>query len=117
VLSTEYGLWNPNAERKPYDAAMGDKLPAETAAWHLDVASSIVSELWEPWERNEKARPLRPNELTVEIHAGKDYAQPLSEVLRMLGVSVELPCEGLGIGEQLAMYTSGRLSGECVANA
>lgn len=105
VLSAEYGLWNAEAGRAPYDTTMKSLSSAERAAWHLSVASSLVNELWEPWETNLMARPLRADELTVEIHAGSDYAHPLAEILRLLGVIVELPLEGLGIGQRLAWYS------------
>jgi len=117
VLSAEYGAWRPDEERKPYDETLADKTPADFAIWHAWVAYDLIHELFEPFETGEAEQPLKPCDLTVEIHAGKLYAHPLAEILGSLGVNVELPCEGLGIGEQLAMYTSGRLSGECVANA
>ena len=110
VLSAEYGLWEPNCERKPYEATMGEKSDAERAVWHTRVAYCVLHELWEPMERGERENEMRPSELTVEIHAGKDYARPLADILRSCGVTVLLPCEGLGIGEQLALYTSGRLA-------
>jgi hypothetical protein len=112
VLSAEYGLWRPEAGRKPYDATMRAKSPAERAIWHAHVAYCIVNELWEPLERGECDRELHPAELTVEIHAGRLYAHPLDDILRSLGVTVKLPCAGMGIGEQLKMYTTGSLSGK-----
>lgn len=104
VLSAEYGLWRPGSERKPYEATMGEKSPAEFAIWHASVAYCILHELWEQRETGEADGPLRPNQLTVEIHAGRSYSLPLAEILRSVGVVVELPCEGLGIGKQLAFY-------------
>ena len=107
VLSAEYGLWGPSDERKPYDETLGGKTPADFAMWHATVARQLLHQLWEPWERGELDRPLVPSELTIEIHAGKDYARPLADILLACGVNVVLPCEGLGIGQQLALYTSG----------
>ena len=119
VLSAQFGLWRSNQELSPvmgtcsevpYDVTMDDLSPADRAAWATSVAHKLVEELWEPFNRNETACPLDPGELTVEIHAGADYWHPLAEILRSVGVNVELPCEGLGIGEQLALYTSGVLA-------
>ncbi len=110
VLSAEYGVWRPDIEMRPYDATMNHKLPAEFAKWHASVASKVLDDLWEPMEDGRAAGPIRPGLLSVEIHAGANYAHPLAELLRSLGVIVSLPCEGLGIGQQLALYTSGALS-------
>lgn len=109
VLSAEYGVWRPDIEHKPYDNCLADFSPAERAAWHISVAHRLIEELWEPWEMDE-GPVLSPDQLTLEIHAGNDYAHPLAELLRTVGINVELPCEGLGIGEQLALYTSGKLA-------
>lgn len=110
VLSAEYGAWRPDDERKPYDETLADKSPADFAVWHAKVAYDLLHELWEQYDNGEADGPLRPGEMIVEIHAGKLYARPLANILGSLGVKVELPCEGLGIGEQLALYTSGRLA-------
>jgi hypothetical protein len=120
VLSAAFGLWDSHVEKNPttsgsepgevYNLTICDMPPAERAAWHVSVASSIVDRLWEPWECGESPNPMLPSDLRVEIHAGRDYAQPLATILRELGIRTETPCEGLGIGEQLAMYTSGILS-------
>lgn len=110
VLSAEYGMWQPDSQRKPYDATMSEKSKADFAVWHVSVAHSVLHELWEPWESDASQPVLQPKELVVEIHAGRDYAHPLAEILRAVGVRVELPCEGLGIGDRLALYTSGKFS-------
>lgn len=119
VLSAAFGLWPSHIERNPsmpgdagevYDQTMSDLLAAERAAWHVDVAAKIVEELWEPWHGGKAPSPMLPSELQIEIHAGRDYAQPLATILRELGIPAVWPCEGLGIGQQLAMYTSGALS-------
>ncbi|MCC9603544.1 hypothetical protein LOC67_23590 [Stieleria sp. JC731] len=110
VLSAEYGVWNPNQERKPYDTAFSDLSPADRADWHARVAYHVIQELFEPFEVGEANRPLTPSELTVEIHAGRDYAEPLATILTALGINVELPCKGLAIGQQKKLYASGSLS-------
>lgn len=108
VLSARYGLWRPNTEMKPYDQCFKSLSPADKAAWHVGVAGRVIEELWEPFNTN-TGSVLSPKDLIVEIHAGKDYASPLGEILQLLGVIVVCPCEGLGIGEQLAIYTAGDL--------
>ena len=104
VLSAKYGVWFPNIALKPYDKTFVEMDAAEIAAWHVGVAMRIVEELWEPFHQNESCSPLKPCDLTIEIHAGVDYCHPLTEILEAIGVKVELPLKGLGIGEQLAWY-------------
>lgn len=71
VLSAHYGLWWPNREMRPYEATMTSKLPAEVAVWHASVAQAVVEHLWEPYDLGLLAGPMRPNAMTVEIHAGR----------------------------------------------
>ena len=78
--------------------------PADVAAWHVGVAQRLIEELWEPFNLKESDDFLKPSELTIEIHAGADYCHPLTEILAAVGIKVELPLKGLGIGEQLAWY-------------
>lgn len=110
VLSAQHGVWHPHISLPWYDYTMAQMNPSERAQWHVGVANTLIGELWEPWDNGKMNRPLRPSELTIEIHAGKDYSQPLAAILQSLGVKVETPCQGLGIGQQLALYTSGSLS-------
>lgn len=109
VLSSKYGVWLPDREMPPYNEFLGDKDPADFAIWHTSVANWVLHLLWEDFENN-NGDILKPRQLTIEIHAGKNYCHPLADILRLTGVNVELPCKGLGIGQQLALYTSGSLS-------
>jgi len=104
VLSAKYGVWFPNIALKPYDKTFAEMHAAEIAAWHVGVAMRLIEELWEPFNLKESNDSLKPCELTIEIHAGSDYCHPLTEILEAIGVKVELPLKGLGIGEQLAWY-------------
>jgi hypothetical protein len=104
VLSAKYGVWFPRIELKPYDQTFADMEAAEIAAWHVGCAQRLMEEMWEPFHAHLHDGPIKPSELTVEIHAGADYCHPLTEILRAVGIAVELPLAGLGIGEQLAWY-------------
>ena len=104
VLSAKYGVWFPRIGQKPYDMTFAEMTPADVAAWHVGVAQRLVEELWEPFNLRESDDFLKPSELTIEIHAGADYCHPLTEILTAVGIKVDLPLKGLGIGEQLAWY-------------
>jgi hypothetical protein len=112
VLSAAFGLW-PNWEKRnprvhgsdlPYDLSISQLAPADFAAWHSSVAHSLVESLWEPVHRGDQAEPDSPKSVTVEIHAGRLYREPLATILRAIGFQVEVPCEGLGVGQQLKWY-------------
>ena len=105
VLSANYGVWFPRIEMKPYDQTFAEMEPADIAAWHIGVAQRLIEELWEQYNQGQSVRPIKPCELTIEIHAGADYCHPLTEILQAVGIKVQLPLKGLGIGEQLAWYS------------
>lgn len=108
VLSAKYGVWFPRIELKPYDQTFAEMESAEIAAWHVGCAQRLMEEIWEPFHMKLHDGPIKPSELTIEIHAGADYCHPLTEILRAVGITVELPLAGLGIGEQLAWYCSAK---------
>jgi hypothetical protein len=104
VLSARYGVWFPHIGLKAYDRTFADMEAADIAAWHVGVAQRLMEELWESYNLGRSVNSIKPSELTVEIHAGSDYCHPLAEILKAVGIVVELPLAGLGIGEQLAWY-------------
>lgn len=106
VLSAKYGVWAQTTLLKPYDYIFAQMEKAERIAWHSSVCNRLVEELWEPFNTGDFPGPIDPSELCIEIHAGADYAHPLAELLQALGIHVELPVSGLGIGEQLAWYSN-----------
>lgn len=118
VLSAGFGVWFPNVEYNPcraadgsltpYDYTLADLSPADRAVWHAQVAYKLVHELWEPDEGSRAISPLKPSQLTVELHAGKTYTQPLAEILQALGINAMLPVAGLSIGQQLQWYSQKR---------
>lgn len=105
VLSAKYGVWFPSVGLKPYEQTFAEMEPADIAAWHIGVAQRLIEELWEQYNQGQSVRPIKPCELTIEIHAGADYCHPLTEILQAVGIKVQLPLKGLGIGEQLAWYS------------
>lgn len=105
VLSAQYGLFLPDRSMPLYDLTLEKMNPADRALWHTHTAYDIYNHwLYEPFDENEADEPYTPGDLTVEIHAGKNYARPLADILRLNGTHVVLPCEGMGIGEQLKYY-------------
>jgi hypothetical protein len=104
VLSARYGVWFPHIGLKAYDQTFADMEAADIAAWHVGVAQRLMEELWESYNLGRSVSSIKPSELTVEIHAGADYCHPLAEILKAVGIAVELPLAGLGIGEQLSWY-------------
>jgi hypothetical protein len=117
VLSAKFGFMPPHVPVNPtalgkdgisssYDLCMKDLSPADQAIWHVTVASDVIHLLWDNVELYGHKKPMNPKDLTVEIHAGADYARPLVEILTSVGVTVKTPVAGLGIGEQLAWYSN-----------
>lgn len=97
IISAGAGLVPPDALVRSYDVTMNDLAPVDRAATVLGWASRLLDEL--PDE-------VRLRDVVVELHAGADYAAPLRDVLRALGIPVEWPVEGLGIGDQRAYYAA-----------
>lgn len=117
VLSAKFGFMPPhfpvdptavgkNGVTSSYDLCMKDLSPADQAIWHVTVASDVIHVLWDDMELHGHKKPMNPKDLTVEIHAGADYARPLAEILSSVGVTVKTPVANLGIGEQLAWYSN-----------
>ena len=96
VLSAKYGLiprWN---SVRYYDQTFADMHPNNIAAWAPGVVVQLMDQLCDD---------ETPGDLTVEIHAGREYCEPLATMLGLVGVKVELPMKGLAIGKQLQFYS------------
>jgi hypothetical protein len=94
ILSAEHGLLDPDAVIEPYDTTLKAMRPAERLEW----ARRVVAQL------EERFGP--PEGKTFEVHAGSDYTASLRTALRAAGATIEVPLEGLRIGEQLHWYGS-----------
>ena len=90
ILSALYGLIAPNEERAPYNATLNEMKVFDRLAWAERV-----------WPQIRAAMP-EPQRDRIVFLAGKHYRYHLAERLLVLGYEVEVPMEGLGIGEQLA---------------
>lgn len=87
ILSAKHGLLAPSDELSPYDCTLLGRPKSFRDKWGTVVLAQISE------------RGL--GEATFYFHAGKAYCQPLLSALK-----AELPVKGLGIGQQLAWYTS-----------
>jgi hypothetical protein len=95
IVSALYGLVRPHERIKPYDTTIDELAHLDRAAWPIVVAHELLNGL------DDDARVA---DRVVEIHAGENYARALKLVLEAVGFTVRWPVEGLGIGEQLALY-------------
>jgi hypothetical protein len=90
ILSALYGLIAPDEIREPYNVTLNTMKAPERFAWAERVWPQILAAVPDP-------RRYR-----IVFLAGKHYRHHLAERLLVLGYDVEVPMEGLGIGEQLA---------------
>jgi cytoplasmic iron level regulating protein YaaA (DUF328/UPF0246 family) len=88
ILSAKHGLIGPQTIIEPYNQTLRTVGPAERRRWASMVAAALSKEL-DPGDR-------------VVILAGATYRKYLVPMIEELGVKVEIPLEGKGIGEQLA---------------
>jgi hypothetical protein len=87
ILSARYGLVAPDAVIEPYDETLNKMGVAARRAW----ARRVIKDL---------RRVLHPGDRVVVL-AGSRYRQDLIGPIRQTGCTVEVPMEGLRIGEQL----------------
>lgn len=88
ILSAEHGLLDPEREIEPYERTLRHMGRAERRAW----ADRVLAELL----------PLARGFDRVIVLAGNDYRGHLVPALERAGLRVEVPLEGLGLGEQLS---------------
>jgi hypothetical protein len=87
ILSAEYRLIEPNQKIEPYNQTLNKMRVLERKQWADEVFTDLK-------------RVLAPKDEAV-IFAGKKYREFLVSPLISLGVKVEIPMEGMRIGEQL----------------
>lgn len=93
ILSAKHGLLDPDGEPiKPYDDTLRNARKAEKQEW----AEKVVRQM--------EQHGLLEDGTTLVIHAGKDYYEELLPLLEQQVVTVEIPTEGLGLGEKQAWY-------------
>jgi hypothetical protein len=100
ILSAKCGLLKPTVQLRSYDKTIGDLSNIEVAEWHLGVANQLMSELWYEF------RSPKLSSVSIEMHAGAKYCEPLGAILQMFGLKVIKPVAKRGIGQQLAFYKS-----------
>jgi hypothetical protein len=98
ILSAEHGLVSPEATLHSYSRSLATMPAGERRVWGSAVISALEDALGEL------------GQLSFEIHAGASYVEPVRPYLLNLGALVDVPTEGLGIGQQLSWY-SARLVG------
>ena len=93
ILSAKHGLLNPDGEPiEPYDETLTGARVARKREWAERVAEEL----------NEAG--LLSEDTTLVIHAGQDYYEELLPLIEETGVTIEIPTEGLRIGEKQAWY-------------
>lgn len=87
ILSAKYGLLEPDRVIAPYDLTLKDMGVREKRRWADGVLPALL-------ERTD------PRDRLIFL-TGKDYHQFLIEPLRDCGDTVQLPMEGLRMGERM----------------
>jgi hypothetical protein len=87
ILSAKYKLVLPNQMLEPYDMTLKTMAKAERQRWAEYVFTSLQPH-------------LKPGD-TVTFLAGQVYREFLFERISRLGCKIEIPMEGLRIGEQM----------------
>jgi hypothetical protein len=90
ILSAEFGLVDPDAVIAPYERTLNRMHVAERREWARRVLEHLVPKLVAV-ER-------------VVLFAGERYRELLLPALTASRVAVDLPLQGLGIGEQLRWF-------------
>ena len=88
ILSAKHHLVAPDEIIEPYDEALHDKYAPARRAWARRVLDALRLKV-EPQD-------------TLLILAGKMYRQYLIEPVETWDIHVEIPMEGMGIGQQKA---------------
>jgi hypothetical protein len=87
ILSAEHGLLHPDAVVEPYERTLNTMAKRDRLTWAEGVMRQVQAEL--------------PDLKHATILAGDRYREFLTPMLKDRGVRVEVPMQGLRIGEQL----------------
>jgi hypothetical protein len=93
IASALHGLVDPATELDPYDRTLEDMSPDERDRWGFWCQVGLARHI------DEHGLPGR-----VVILAGSRYVKPLLARTALNGLPVEVPLEGLGIGERLRWF-------------
>ena len=88
ILSAKYGLTEPTRVVAPYEQTLNTMPVAERRTWSEQVLRDL--------------RPHLADSSTVVFLAGLRYREFLVPALEAIGILVDIPMEGLRIGEQLS---------------
>ena len=88
ILSAKYGLVDPNSVIAPYNETLNNMPVSKCRTWSLKVMQDL--------------RPQLNKDDHIVILAGLKYREFLVKPLHSAGCQVEIPIEGLRIGEQLS---------------
>jgi hypothetical protein len=93
ILSAKHGLLDPDGDPvEPYDETLSGARKAAKQEWSEIVAGQLEEE------------DLLSNDVTLVLHAGKDYYEELLPLVEESEVTIEIPTEGMYIGERLSWY-------------
>lgn len=93
ILSAKHGLLDPDGEPiAPYDETLSGASVDKKREWANRVAEQLDEQ------------GLLSSDVTLVLHAGKDYYQEVLPLIENSGSTIETPTEGLAIGEKLAWY-------------
>jgi len=93
ILSAKHGLIDPDGDPiEPYDETLSGARVATKREWAERAADQLDEQ------------GLLSEDVTLVFHAGKDYYDELLPLIEESGVIIEIPTEGLAIGETQAWY-------------
>jgi hypothetical protein len=91
ILSAKHGLLSPAKEIAPYNVTLKGMSKSERLSWAAKTAAAI-------------SQVTTPND-SITILAGEAYREFLIPELHRIGYSVQVPMQGLSIGNQLKWLT------------
>jgi len=81
VLSARHGLLDPDEVISPHEILIDDQPAAYRTAWGEFVVAQLADR-------------VQLDHVTVEVHGGVDFAQPLRQPLARRGATLEIPLPG-----------------------